>query len=200
VYYGVGVPRGDGHKVLLLPGFLGSDGYLTILAGWLARVGYRPAQAGILFNVGSLPALLRHVECRAERLAEDGRRITIIGHSLGGMFARLTAIRRPDLVLRAVTLGSPLNQNARAASHPAVRAMARILLHGDQDGLLDELNDPLPPDVRSASIYSRGDAVVDWRACLDRDPHGMNVEVRGSHTGLTWNADVYHNLGRLLLS
>src|SRR5579871_4276585 len=61
IYFGMGVPRGDQRRVLLLPGFLGSDGYLMLLAGWLTRVGYRPAEAGIAFNVGSVPALLRRV-------------------------------------------------------------------------------------------------------------------------------------------
>src|SRR3712207_5855484 len=66
VYYGLGVPRCDGRNVLLLPGFMGSDGYLTVLSAWLRRIGYRPAQSGISFNAGSLTRLLRQVERRAE--------------------------------------------------------------------------------------------------------------------------------------
>lgn len=200
VYYGVGVPRGDRHRVLLVPGFLGSDGYLSLLAGWLARTGYRPAEAGILMNVGSVRALLRQVERRAEALAADGRRITIVGHSLGGMFARVIAVRRPELVMRAITLGSPLSGNPRRTAHPAVQALSRLLLHGDDDELLAELNLPLPVSVRLTSLFSRQDAVVDWHSCLDADPRATNIEVRGSHTGLAWNAGVYQRLGRLLLS
>ncbi|MHB8577927.1 MAG: esterase/lipase family protein, partial [Dehalococcoidia bacterium] len=98
----------------------------------------RPAQAGIALNFGSLPALLRQVERRAEALAVNGRRITIVGHSLGGIFARVIAARRPDLVQRAITLGAPLIGDPRRTAHPAVQAIARILLHGDDDALIAE--------------------------------------------------------------
>src|SRR3712207_6536986 len=98
VYYGLGVPRGDGRPVLLIPGFLGSDSYLTIMSGWLRRIGYRPAQSGITFNAGSVRRLLQQIERRLESLAVGGQRLTIIGHSLGGIFARSMLVSRPDLV------------------------------------------------------------------------------------------------------
>lgn len=203
VYYGLGVPRGDGRSVLLVPGFMGSDSYLTILAGWLRRIGYRPAQSGIMLNAGSLPRLLRQVEHRAEQLAERGERITIIGHSLGGVFARILTVSRPDLIEDAVTLGSPLVGDPREAAHPVVRRMGEIFIRdtGEEEALaMAQLAAPLPEETRLTSIYSREDAIVNWRSCMDTDPRSECMEVRGTHVGLAWNASVYRRLGRLLAS
>jgi triacylglycerol lipase len=201
VYYGLGVPRGDKRAVLLIPGFIGSDSYLSTLAGWLRRIGYRPAQSGIACNAGSLSRLLSQVERRAEALAANGTRLTVIGHSLGGIFARVLAVRRPDLIEDVVTLGSPLTGNPRHACHPLLRAFGDMLLAGDralEQSILADLAAPLPDTIRLISIYSREDAVVDWRSCIDADPRADNLEVRGTHSGLTWNAAVYRRLGRLL--
>jgi triacylglycerol lipase len=203
VYYGLGVPRGDGRSILLVPGFLGSDGYLTVLAGWLRRVGYRPAQSGIAVNAGSLTRLLRQVERRVEALATPRRRLTIVGHSLGGVFARVLAVTRPDLIEEVITLGSPLLGDPRDAAHPLVRALGDVLVVRDQREqleLMTQLSAPLPDDVRLTSIYTREDAVVHWRACLDRDPQAQCFEVPGTHVGLAWNAAVYRRLGHLLVS
>ena len=199
VYYGFGVPRGDGHTVLLIPGFLGSDSYLTVLAAWLARVGYQPALMGGGPSLGSLPALLQQVVRRTETLAGRGQRLTLVGHSLGGLLARLTAAARPDLVARVVTLGCPATGD-RSAGHPFVERLSRALLSGDVDGFLAQRALPLPVGVQATSMYSQQDGVVDWRACVDPDPRTTNVVVSGGHVGLTWNAAVYQHLGRLLLS
>lgn len=202
VYYGLGVPRGDGHQVLLLPGFMGSDSYLSILSAWLRRTGYRPALSGISINAGSLQWLLRQVERRCESLAEkQGRRITVIGHSLGGVFARVIAVSRPDLVEDVVALGSPLVGNVRAAAHPMVRALGELLIVGsrdEEDRTMELLARPLPENVRLVSVYTRQDAVVDYRSCLDPDPRAVCHEVHGTHVGLAWNARVYRIIGRAL--
>jgi pimeloyl-ACP methyl ester carboxylesterase len=201
VYYGIGVPRGDGRDVLLLPGFMGSDGSMTVLSNWLRRVGYRPAQSGIPWNVGSLSRLLNQVEARCEELAARSGRISIIGHSLGGIFGRVTAVRRPDLVEEVIALGAPLVGNPRDAAHPLVRALSNLLIVENpqrEAHALAELAQTLPPTVRLTSIYSREDAIVDFRTCIDSDPRAACFEVRGSHMGLPWNAAVYRLLAREL--
>ena len=203
VYYGLGVPRGDGRNVLLLPGFMGSDGYLTILSSWLRRIGYRPAQSGISFNAGSLTRLLRQVERRAADLTTRGQRLTIIGHSLGGVLARVTAVSRPDLIDDVITLGSPLVGNPRHSAHPMVRALGDMLILDDpkdEARAMAQLATSLPEGVRLTSIYTREDPVVQYRACLDQDPRAHCIEVRGTHVGLAWNAAVYRHLGHLLAS
>lgn len=197
VYYGVGVPRGDGSRVLLLPGMLGSDGYLFPLAGWLRRVGYQPVLLGGGPSVGSLPDLLEQVERRTERLAASGRPLTLLGHSLGGMLARLTAGSHPDRVARVVTLGCPVSGD-RSAGNPVVVELSRSLLSGQDDVFTARCRLPLPASVQVTSIYSRQDAVVDWHACVDPAPNATNLQVPGSHVGLTWNAAVYRHLAERL--
>jgi pimeloyl-ACP methyl ester carboxylesterase len=203
VYYGIGVPRGDGTPVIPVPGFLGSDDYLVILHGWLLRIGYRP-RGSRLHCVGSIDALATRLERRVEGVvAESDRRVVLIGHSLGGMLSCRVALRRPDLVEQVVTLGSARSSDARDASDPMVRALADALLRRHASDAtwaqeMDWLGLPMPEQVRLTCIYSRDDAVVHWPACLDADPRTDMREVRGSHTGLAWNAAVYRELGRLL--
>lgn len=207
VYLGVGVPRGNGRSVLVLPGFLGNDDYLLPLRGWLTRIGYAPRASGVVFNFGTPSSLLAGVLRRAEYIAaHNPGRMLVIGHSLGGVFARALAVMRPDLVAHAITLGAPLTRNARAAAHPMVANLSDLLLsEANGSHAVDVLADTvlgvaLPAGVRLTSLYSRRDAVVDWRACVDTDPQADSIEVHGTHTGLPWNAEVYHQLGLLLAS
>src|SRR4051812_34304045 len=124
VYLGMGVPRGFGRRVLVVPGFLGSDEYLRPLRGWLQRIGYQPSGSGIAFNVGTPSVLIRNLMHRIEALMAEPRapqgRLVIIGHSLGGIFARALLVKRPDLVSHAICMGSPIHGDPRAASHPFV--------------------------------------------------------------------------------
>lgn len=209
VFYGAGVPRGDGSHILLVPGFMGSDGYMTVLSGWLQRIGYRPHASRLLVNAGRPFDLLGHLLRRVEEVAAQAhRRITVLGHSLGGVFGRILARLRPDVVGHAVALGAPLTHDPRRAGHPFIRAMADLLLregNSPTDRLAQRMleqelmSGPLPDNVRLTSVYSRDDAVVDWHACRDDDPVATCHEVRGSHVGLAWNAQVYRCLGHALL-
>ena len=202
VYYGVGVPRGSGAPVLLLPGFLGSDGYLMPLYGWLHRIGYRPFLAGFAVTLGPIADLVARVVRRAdERAAGGGRPVMIVGHSLGGILGLSVARLRPDAVAHVITLGSPLGEDPRRSAHPLVGVLAHFLLTGAVTWRALEralLRSPLPPSVRLSCIYSREDAVVDFRDCVHPDLCAAAFEVRGTHVGLPWNAAVYRLLGRLL--
>ncbi|MGH8673260.1 MAG: esterase/lipase family protein [Burkholderiales bacterium] len=171
VYWGVGVPRGDGRPVLVLPGLFAGDGYLQPLRDWLRRAGYTPVKSGIERNPGwseeliSELAGLAHAEYRRSR-----QRVTIIGHSMGGLQGRSVAGRLPQIVRHVIALGSPL-------------AMARSRI---------------PGTVRMTAIYSREDRIVPHPAALERDPRAKNVEVPGSHIGLAFNPAVYRVLARTL--
>jgi pimeloyl-ACP methyl ester carboxylesterase len=205
VYLGIGVPRGLGRPVLVLPGFMGNDEYLLPLRGWLRRIGYDARASGTLWNVGTPVSLVTHALERADHLAEEhGSRLIVIGHSLGGVFARALASLRPDIIAHAITLGSPLSGNPRAAAHPLVSRLGNVLLSeaGGQavNDAIEEvlLTGALPEGTQLTSIYSRCDAVVDWRSCILNDPRARAIEVHGTHCGLAWNEEVYRTLGPLL--
>ena len=131
VYYGFGIPRGNGSGVVIIPGFLGTDLYLTELHGWLDRIGYRPYFSGIGINA-DCPNLLiqRHLNETIERaLDETGRKIHLIGHSLGGVIARSVAGQRPKDVASVITLASPFRGAVtnRTILHAAEAVRKRII-------------------------------------------------------------------------
>lgn len=171
LFWGFGVPRGDGHPVMVLPGLGAGDRYLAPMRGWLRRIGYTTVRSGIDRNPGWSDELVEELSSRAvEAARRDGRRVTIIGHSMGGLLGRSVAVRHPEAVRQVITLGSPL-------------ALSRSAL---------------PPSVRLSALHSRADRIVRYPNALSRDPSARNIEVHGSHTGMAGNVEVYRNLARLL--
>jgi pimeloyl-ACP methyl ester carboxylesterase len=214
VFRGEGIPAGDGGPVLLICGFLTGDGSLGTMAGWLKRIGYRPSRAGIRLSVGCTGELVDHLETRLEALVErTGEPAAIVGQSRGGLCALVLAHRRPELVRTVVTLGSPLLDPLDV--HPAVAMQARalgVLGSAGVPGLMrvscrsgaccEEVRSEHAQALAGArevpvtSVYSRSDGIVRWRSCLvDGARH---VEVRASHIGMAFNAQVYRAIGRAL--
>ena len=206
VYYGFGVPRGDGSGVVIIPGFLGTDLYLTELHSWLARIGYRPYFSGIGINA-DCPNLLiqRHVSATIEKaLAETGRKIHIIGHSLGGVIARSVAGARPRDIASVITLASPIRGTVanKTIIHAAEAVRLRILQeHGDgvlphcytgrcTCSFINTLRREVPNSMLETAIYTRHDGIVDWRYCMTRKP-GRDFEVPGTHIGMAFNPGAY---------
>src|SRR5262249_44329269 len=108
-FYGLGVPRGDQSAVILIPGFLGTDLYLMELYAWLWRIGYRPYFSGIGLNADCPNLLIRYRlnDTIDKARQEPGRRVHVIGHSLGGIIARAMAAQRKKDVASVITLGAP---------------------------------------------------------------------------------------------
>lgn len=212
VWRGGGVPDGEGRPVLLVPGFLAGDGSLAAMTRWLRANGYRTQRAGIRANVGCSEDCLGRLEARLEELAfETGERVSIVGQSRGGVFARVLATRRPDLVGGIVTLGAPTV--SQLSAHPLVLAQVLVvgaLGTGRVPGMFRmsclrgaccadfrvDLAGDFPPEVGFTALYSRTDGVVDWRACLD--PAATQIEVRASHLGMGLNPEVYAEVGHAL--
>lgn len=206
VYYGLGVPRGDGSAVVIIPGFLGTDLYLTELHAWLRRIGYRPYFSGIGLNA-ECPNLLiqRRLNQTIEKaLAETGRKIHLIGHSLGGVIARSVAGERPKDVASVITLAAPIRGTVanRAVLRAAEAVRLRILEEHGKGVLPDcytgrctcnflgSLHRKVPNAMVETAIYTRQDGIVDWRYCMTMDPE-KDVEVPGTHIGMAFNPAAY---------
>jgi triacylglycerol lipase len=213
VYYGFGIPRGDGSAVVVIPGFLGTDAYLTQLHTWLGRIGYRPYFSGIGLNA-ECPNLLIQSRLRqnmARALKDTGRKIHLIGHSLGGIIARSAAAQMPDDIASVITLASPFRGTVahRSVLHAAEAIRKRIIKqHGEgvlpdcytgrcTCNFLDSLKRELPALIMETAIYTRSDGIVDWRYCRTEDA-SSDFEVPGTHIGLAFNSAVYSIVGRRL--
>jgi pimeloyl-ACP methyl ester carboxylesterase len=210
VYFGIGVPRGDGSPVILVPGFLGTDAYLLDLYLWLKRIGYRPCMSGIGVNAECPGRLTEKVVRTAEKArAETGRSVRLIGHSLGGIIGRRACVERPELFSQLISLGSPVQG---ISAHPAIGAAVSLLRFGmsafsfEPGDCLSErcscsfvsrLVEPLPGNVDHASIYTRHDGVVPWRDARHPD-ESLNHEVGGTHIGLVYNVRAYRAVAALL--
>jgi pimeloyl-ACP methyl ester carboxylesterase len=189
--------------VLLIPGFLSGDWHLQVLHNWLGRIGYRPYLSGILFNVQHSERMLSGLRHRlAEINNESGTRVSIIGHSRGGLLAKVLSQRRPLMVEQVVTLGAPLADwtDLAALTHHAVGVirMANEIAYGRRLNAEGRFSHDLEaaPLVPTTSIYTKSDETVNFRACIRPDIPSMPVW--GSHNGLLVNPEVYRLLGRLL--
>ncbi len=203
VYRGIEVPPGLGRPVMLIPGFLAGDWTLRTPFQWLRRVGYRPRMAGVTFNVMYSEVMLRPLLDTLSALhRKTGARVSLVGHSRGGVLATVLAHRKPELVEQVITLGSPLRDPFDV--HPLTMAGVRaahvynVVRYGHPASVeMRFLRDlAAEPKVPMTSIYSRSDGVVNWKACLRPDIN--SIEVKGSHVGLALNPEVYRILSHLL--
>jgi len=203
VFRGRGVPHGDGRPVLLIPGFLAGDWTLRIMDAWLKRIGYRTFLSGILFNVQHSERLISDLRRKVSEIEkETGSRISLVGHSRGGLLAKVLSQRRPQNVEQVITLGSPLADwtDLAAVTHHAVGVVttANELVYGrrlNAEGRFT-YDLKLSPVVPTTSIYTKTDDVVNFRSCLRPDIPALPVW--GSHNGLVVNPEVFRLLGRLL--
>jgi pimeloyl-ACP methyl ester carboxylesterase len=203
VFRGRGIPRGDGRPVLLLPGFLSGDWSLRMMHAWLGRVGYKSYLSGILLNVQYSERLLSGLRQRMLEIeSENGARVSLVGHSRGGLLAKVLSQRRPQSVEQVIALGAPLAdwRDLATMTHHAVGVVrtANEIAYGrrpNPEGRFDH-DLELPPAVPTTSIYTRTDDVVNFRACLRADIPALPVW--GTHNGLVINPEVYRLLGKLL--
>ena len=182
-------PRGDGHPVLVLPGLMAADSSTRLLRRFLRRLGYHVHGWRLGRNVGPTPEIVEGLGSRLDDLvARHERKISVIGWSLGGVYAREIARRRPDDVRQVITLGSPIRMQDPSQSR-ATRTYQRFSKR-HMPGLGNRVtNGPYEPIlVPATSIYSKLDGIVAWRACLDEvGERSENVAVIGSHVGLGHN-------------
>lgn len=184
-------PQGDGHAVMVLPGFMGGDGYNRSLRRYLSKLNYAVHGWGMGRNLGPREGVLEGLEERIHYLTEryEGP-ISLVGHSLGGIFARELAREFPDRVRQVISLGSPFGEGRMTASIPARLFSA---LNPPEDLPIDQDTLHHAPPVPTTAIYSKGDGIVNWQTTLQKNGHArtQSIQVRGSHCGMTLNPSIW---------
>ncbi|MFM2410525.1 MAG: hypothetical protein RL481_1353 [Pseudomonadota bacterium] len=187
-------PKGDGHPVMLLPGFMAGDYSMKPLKRYLEKLGYNAFHWELGRNLGPRaigPSGEKLIARLEEIHAETGKKVSLVGWSLGGTLARQLSRRRPDLVRQVISLGSPITGSPKSTN--AWRAYQ--LLTGqkvDDPAVREQMEEShrVPP-VPSTAIFSKYDGIVAWQN--SREPKAKqtdNIEVRGSHCGLGVNPAV----------
>ncbi len=198
--------------VLLVPGFMAGDSSLLVMRRWLRRRGHPVAASGMLANVDCAERSVARLQQQLRAITDEhDSPAVLIGQSRGGTLARALAVREPARVRGLVMLGSPI-RNGLAVSAPVLRTVRWMARLGDlrvpgvfssrcRDGdcceaFRAQLEAPLAGHIDAVAVYSRSDAIVDWRACLE--PCGRQVEVDSSHCGMSVHPAVYRVLDGVL--
>ncbi|WP_088307834.1 esterase/lipase family protein [Novosphingobium sp. B 225] len=186
------LPKGDGHPVLVLPGFMASDSSTAPMRRLLKDLGYDAYGWKLGRNVRVDLARVHEMErLLLDIHAKTGRKVSIVGWSLGGVFARELAKLHPEAVRQVISLGSPIHDDRR---------------HTNASKLFEWLNGKEPevtkkghftglhqaPPVPTTSVLTKTDGVVHWRGSVQQADHAQceNVEVHASHCGLGVNPSV----------
>lgn len=191
-----GAPRGDGHPVLVLPGFVTTDISTAPLRRFLRGLGYDAYAWELGRNLG--PKAIGHEgEKLIARLREihdaTGHKVSLIGWSLGGVMARQLSRRAPEAVRQVISLGSPFTGRPQATNVWRTYQILTGQRLDDPDTRVQLSESALPPPVPSTAIYSREDGVVAWQNCIEpQGPETDNIEVHGSHCGLGVNPAVLY--------
>ncbi len=185
---------GDGHVVLVVPGFLTTDAITRPLRRYLDLAGYRPFGWALGVNWGPTPQLLLGLRRRfdALRRLDDGK-ISVIGVSLGGLLVRDLAYDRPDDISHVITLASPFRLPTASALEPLVQLCAPFYSAVIDPG---RLRQPLP--VPATAFYTRDDGLVAWETCRSDDPDCTAIEVGGAHLTICSRPQVLREVARVL--
>jgi pimeloyl-ACP methyl ester carboxylesterase len=192
------VPQGNGEPLMIVPGFASDDTWTESLRRFLGDVGWDAHGWGLGRNTGRVPKLIPQLVDRTQALADTaGRRVRLVGWSLGGYLVREVGRERPEVVERIVTLGAPV------VGGPTYTASAPMYVKRgyDLEAIAAEVENREVESIQVPidAIVSRSDGIVAWRACIDhRSPHVRHHEVRSSHLGLVASPRVYRLLAELL--
>jgi pimeloyl-ACP methyl ester carboxylesterase len=199
-------PKSDGHAVLVLPGFLSGDPPTWLLRWYLTQIGYRayPWELGLNYGFSTshsydIEALIEH-RLKEVFLESGDRKISLIGWSLGGVYAKAAARRHPALIRDVITLGSPISGNTANVSVSRLYEWVNKMQFSDPEFArkLRETNRPLE-GVPVTAFYCRKDGVVPWRnACEAPGPLVQNIEVKASHVGMGFDALVFYLIAHRL--
>lgn len=183
---------GDGHPVMVMPGFMGSETSTKALRVYLQKLGYDVYDWGMGRNFGKIEYLDLLLARLDEIYFQTGREVSLIGWSLGGVYARQVAKERPDKIRQLITMGSPfsgLTEPNNISWLYSVISGGRKVKNINQ-AFLDSL--PAPAAVPTTAIYSKSDGIVNWKMCMEAEETDIhqNIEVRGSHIGMGSNFSI----------
>lgn len=184
-------PASDGHTVLVFPGLSASDASTMPLRGYLGTLGYRTLGWSQGFNFGPRAGVLQTARRDLERAFESsGRKVSLVGWSLGGVYARELAKEVPDLVRSVITLGSPFGGPPKSTNAWRIYELTSGRDIEREHGQFDL---PTAPPVPTTSVYSRTDGIVAWQGCVQHPDHAEteNIEVVASHIGLGLNPSAW---------
>ena len=194
----VQLAAGDGHPVIVIPGF-GADARATAplrealrAAGHDLRDWGQGRNTGMSRKIGQ--GLGQTVQEAAERSAGP---VSLIGWSLGGVFARELARRMPETIRQVITLGSPIQDG----DHTTIGMLFRLQNRGTPSITPEALRQEraAPPPVPCTAIYTISDGIVPWQASLEQEgPQTRNIRVRGSHMGMPANPQVWKACAEIL--
>jgi triacylglycerol lipase len=185
------------RSILLIPGFLAGDVTLYPFANWLRSRGHHVFFSGILANAGCprrvVDRLTRIVLARYTRATEKQ---IVIGHSLGGIYARELGRRLPQCIEQVILLGSPI-KDPHKHTNPYVKMLALVTRRINESGhgcrgelaTICGVHASEAPRIPEALIYSKRDGVVDWTSCIEDGPNVSVFEVNSTHCGLPYNLD-----------
>jgi len=180
------LPRGDGHPVMVFPGLGANDATTWPLRGFLRSLGYVTQAWGQGFNAGPRVGVLDRCAADIRNLADrTGEPVSLLGWSLGGLYAREMAKEHPEITRCVITLGTPFTGHPRDTNAWRVYEWLTGTSVGDPD-VMAQMR--IAPPVPTTSIFSRSDGIVAWRCSLNEPgPLAENVEVPASHVGMGMN-------------
>lgn len=191
-------PKGDGHPVLVIPGFLATDHTTVPLRGFLDKLGYKTYGWENGVNAGLTEEKIGRLYAQLKKISDEngGKKVSIIGWSLGGIEAHVMAHEVPEMIRGIITLGSPFGINEHPDATPKMLVDTIQFLNQEKytlkaPGMPERMLTP-SPTVPTTSIYSKTDGIAGWRACLNPEaPLAENIEIEdASHIGFVLNPRV----------
>ncbi len=186
------MPRGDNHPVLVLPGFLASSRSTMPLRRYLADLGYRSHRWKLGYNTGYSYELHDGMRDRVVKLVERyGEKVSLVGWSLGGVYARELAREMPDIVRQVITMGSPFRGHPSSSNVYKIYDMfSGVPYEKMPESFLQHM--AYAPPVPTTALYTRGDGVVAWQSTVELSDRVdvENIHVGGAHLGLGFNPRV----------
>ena len=185
--------EGDGTQVIVFPGLSAGDISTVPIRKYLDSLGYATQGWGQGLNLGPRSGVLEAARQQImDTFEQTGRKVSLVGWSLGGIYAREMAKLLPNMVHCVITLGTPF-----AGSPKSTNAWRIYELATRRSSDMEHKNYDLPvaPTVPTSSIYSRSDGVVAWQGSIQApcqvNPHTENIEVFASHVGMGLNPSAW---------